>query len=364
MAIMKKTNSVKKSNGVVLVRARYTEIFGAAAGTLLSQIVYWFKPGAFGKSKLTISKNDRLWLAKRRQDWADECGLSPRQYDTAVSRLISEGVVEKRVWRFRGNPTVHLHLNEARLNYLLGDMEITNVSDPIPVPAISYTETTAETTAESEALAAAPQEMESEAKKSKEAVEEAGTGATKSEKAGAEKKFATENSLLAPHKLVAERTAEDWIAEAKEILEVYRSKDVPPKVAKLATHALAMAWKRHIHEVCGGFVKDLTGKDLGQLKQLLQKLGDASPYALQYAIRNWGKVCFEAKSVKGLSAAPEKPHIGFILAHHDVVMNLMNNSVQSIAKKVVPKPKIEISKPKKPIPASVEEVLAMIDGRL
>lgn len=333
---MQKIHSVKRSHGVVLVRARYTEIFGPAAGTLLSQIVYWFKPGASGKVKLRIRREGCMWLAKRRQDWASECGLSPRQYDTAVSKLIAEGVVTKRIWRFHGSPTVHLHLNEAKLNHLLGDMEITSVSDSITLPVIPYTETTTETTTESEALAAAPQ-------KPVEGVET----------------WVVESPTLAEQKLKHEFSVEEWMATAREILKNHAEKGLTAKAVRLTANALAMVWKRRVHEVLGGFVKDLTGKELGQLKQFLQKVGEQSPDVLQYAISNWGKFVFEAKSAKGLSAGPEKPHIGFLLAHHDIAVNLMNGPVQLIAEKVAPKAKVEDATPEVPAEkATLDDVLA------
>lgn len=160
---MKNAHVANEQRRVVLVDARYTEMFGSAAGNLLSQIVYWFKPGKSGKTKLRVRREGCLWLAKRRQDWAVECGLSPRRYDTAVSKLISAGVVKKEVWRFAGSPTVHLHLVKARLSHLFGDLEITDLSDSNDLPVISYTETTTETTAESEDLAAAPQKRKEQA---------------------------------------------------------------------------------------------------------------------------------------------------------------------------------------------------------
>lgn len=86
----------------------------------------------------------------------------------------------------------------------------------------------------------------------------------------------------------------------------------------------------------------------------------ASPAVLQYVICHWAKYCFEAKCSAGLSTCPDKPHVGFLLAHHYVAVNLMNDSVQSIAKPMATISMVEVIKVKKQESAPVEEVLAMI----
>lgn len=80
-------------------------------GTLLSQIIYWFRPDKDGHTKLRIEREDRLWLAKTRADWWDECRISRKQFIRSISILKDKGLVETRVWKFRGFPTVHIWLN-------------------------------------------------------------------------------------------------------------------------------------------------------------------------------------------------------------------------------------------------------------
>lgn len=84
-------------------------------GILLGQIVYWHLPSASGKSKLRVFKDGRYWLAKGRNDWYDEIRISPKQFDTAIKKLVEKGFVETKKFRFNGVPTVHIHLNEEKV---------------------------------------------------------------------------------------------------------------------------------------------------------------------------------------------------------------------------------------------------------
>lgn len=65
------------------------------AGFLLAKIVYWSK---YGKAK--IPKFKGYWIAHKCEWWAREARLSVGQYNRAISRLASWGLVEKRQWWF------------------------------------------------------------------------------------------------------------------------------------------------------------------------------------------------------------------------------------------------------------------------
>jgi len=81
------------------------------AGLLLSQIVYWYLPSKANKrTKLRVEKEGVLWLAKGRDDWFNECRIKPRQFDTAIKKLIDQGLVEKKTFKFAGNPTIHIRI--------------------------------------------------------------------------------------------------------------------------------------------------------------------------------------------------------------------------------------------------------------
>lgn len=80
------------------------------AGILLSQIVYWNLPDKEGKTKLRVKKDDVLWLVKGREDWWDECRIKPRQFDTAFKKLEEQGLVEKKIFKFNGDPMIHIRI--------------------------------------------------------------------------------------------------------------------------------------------------------------------------------------------------------------------------------------------------------------
>lgn len=99
------------------------------AGILLSQIVYWFLPDKEGKTKLRVEKDGHLWLVKGREDWWDECRIKPRQFDTAFKKLEEQGLVEKKTFKFNGDPTIHIRILWdkflSRLQELLYQLEVT-----------------------------------------------------------------------------------------------------------------------------------------------------------------------------------------------------------------------------------------------
>lgn len=82
------------------------------AGVLLSQIVFWNLPDKDGDEKLRVRHNGKLWLAKTRNDWWNECRLKPRQYDRSIMVLKKVGLVELAVFKFAGTPTTHIRLND------------------------------------------------------------------------------------------------------------------------------------------------------------------------------------------------------------------------------------------------------------
>jgi len=94
----------------------YIDITGdLIAGTLLSQIMFWFKPDKNGKSKIRVHKKDGDWLAKTRSDWYDEIRITPKQYDRAIKILKSKGFVDVVIHRFNGTPTPHIRPLEENI---------------------------------------------------------------------------------------------------------------------------------------------------------------------------------------------------------------------------------------------------------
>lgn len=86
------------------------------AGTLLSQILYWFKPSSNGKMKVRAFHGGEYWLAKSREEWWDEIRITPRQFDYAIKSLLKKGFVEKKIFKFNGIPTVHIRPIAENIN--------------------------------------------------------------------------------------------------------------------------------------------------------------------------------------------------------------------------------------------------------
>lgn len=81
------------------------------AGLLLSQIVYWHLPSRVSnRTRLRVRKDDHLWLAKGRDDWYEECRITSRQFDRASKILVEAGLIEKKLFKFNGSPTVHVRI--------------------------------------------------------------------------------------------------------------------------------------------------------------------------------------------------------------------------------------------------------------
>ena len=80
------------------------------AGVVLSQIVYWHLLSASGERKLWVVHDGEYWLARKREDWWEECRVTPGRLDRALEHLGYWGLVEKRVYKFRGAPTVHVRI--------------------------------------------------------------------------------------------------------------------------------------------------------------------------------------------------------------------------------------------------------------
>ena len=86
------------------------------AGTLLSQIMYWFSDDKSGNRKVKVYKEGYYWLAKGRNDWVNEIRISPKQYDNAIKKLRDKGLVETKLYKFNAVPTTHIRPVYEKIN--------------------------------------------------------------------------------------------------------------------------------------------------------------------------------------------------------------------------------------------------------
>jgi hypothetical protein len=89
--------------------------------------------------------------------------------------------------------------------------------------------------------------------------------------------------------------------------------------------AIAELWRNRIEIIYGEPSPALTLKQFGQLKQLREKLQECTWYVVYGAIGIWPQFSQEAQASAGLLSSPNKPHIGFLLTHYDVAVNLLRS---------------------------------------
>ena len=65
------------------------------------------------------------------------------------------------------------------------------------------------------------------------------------------------------------------------------------------------------------------------MKLLRNVLEDITGEVMLWALENWAQFSQKAKSAAGLPCAPPNPHIGFLLAHCQVAVNLMYDIAKS-----------------------------------
>ena len=99
----------------------YVDITGdLLAGLLLSHIIFWHFSENKSDSKL-IEKQGYLWIAKSHDEWYEEIRFTRKNFDTAIKKLVQLKLVEKRIYKFSGTPTMHVRLIEEWFWELMND---------------------------------------------------------------------------------------------------------------------------------------------------------------------------------------------------------------------------------------------------
>lgn len=96
----------------------YIDIAGdLTAGVLLSQIMYWFDKDSKNECVRTkIKKKGYFWIARRRDEWANEIRVAPKQYDSAMKKLKAKKLVIVEKFKINGAPTTHIRPNDEVIN--------------------------------------------------------------------------------------------------------------------------------------------------------------------------------------------------------------------------------------------------------
>lgn len=274
-------------------------------GTLLSQMVYWSLPG---KPQM-IMRHGVHWIAKTRAEWMAETGLTLNQYRRAMVVLKTRQLIEVRVMRRSGIAQSHVRLLQplalyCRLsgNHPTGWVETTQPKRLYKYPHRSTFSTATEERSRDSDLANGIANQDSPVR-----------GPSTE---GEEHREQEEGSTEQERKEVREEdntTRRGWMMKAEDVLKAH---------AAASTGSLGAYWKSRCALVSQDYQHPLTAKQLAQLKQLSKYLGDRTKPVIAYAVEHWWKFASRAGASAGCSF-PADPHIGFLLKHHAVAVNLL-----------------------------------------
>lgn len=342
----------------VFLHKDYVKMLGGdmLAASVLSQIVYWYLPTEAGGPKLRVAKQEDgrqvWWLAKSHIDWEDELGITRKQSRKALDRLKKLGIIETTIHRFNGSPTTHIRLCAAQGGAMFDKAPTAERlqsrlahSGPVHFPTVgpiqcpqkgqTLTETTTETTTEKKP-ATQNQEEQSTTKNNVDTKKYIPKNSENIVSIGEENKKIPELEVIV--KCVE---LEKGAMNVKQVLEKHTGR---------AHNSLGGFWQSRLSLVSEGTLKPLGMKELGQLKKLANALGEDVREVLGYTIEHWDKFAGKAAAQAGTSF-PTVPHLGFLLSHYNVAVDLWKNSLKSSGKPVE-KPMQSIAKPSTPVPSS------------
>lgn len=319
-----------------------------ATGLMLSQLVYWFTPAKSGKPKLQVEQGGRRWMTRTYREWHETCRISERQCRRSVKLLTEMGLIEVQFRMINRVLTPHVWLDLSRLEFLLlkGSRSETGVVTKRdggghetygPLKLETKRDYEEQSLAADAAPALKPVLVSS--------TEREGIGKT------AGKMLLSGWDRAQIRETLGQSLEPGWEMKADEILAKTR-----PGNNGNTVMSLEMLWKRNMALLETGFVKNLTNKERGQLKLLMQGCGEDARAVVDWATQHWTKFCISTMQQKGLSTTPDSPVVGFLLQYHDVAMNLAKVPPEPVCAESVPPPVQSIAKPE-PIPDNADQEL-------
>jgi len=301
-------------------------------GTLLAQIVYWHLPNSAGQSKggVLCSKDGLRYIAKTREEWMAETGLTLKQYKRAIFILKAKGLVEVRRMQFQRLTQSHtrLCLDRIRSVELPDDgAKGTGTMDPKGPKQWSLKDRTRVQRIQTEITPESNTPVLGNVDQDQRSTETLST--TGEEPEGRVKEV--EEVRRKEEDIAATMTQSDtkrWRMKASDVLKAHHGP---------TEGSLGAFWKSRCTLVLGSFQRALTGKECGQLKQLHKYLGPDTRPVIDYAINHWWKFASRAGASAGVTF-PAEPHIGFLLKYHGVAMNLLRPEAQTPSPPVVEAP--------------------------
>lgn len=263
------------------------------AATVLSQIMYWHQ------GRLRVPRKGTLWLAKSRAEMCAETAITLDQYRRIMPLLVKLGLIVMERGLFNGKITQHIQLTERGLAFM-------EVSKP-PIKLVPK---------------GGPQSIEGEAPNPSRGSALNPLGARPRDDQHRVRTEITDNDLAEDGEGGDGKDPEPTGGEEKEKDQV-KAVDILKNHQGSATGSLGAFWKSRMKLIANGkYQKDLTSQENGQLKMLSKYLGNDTRPVIDYAINHWMKFASEAGVIAGVSP-PVEPHIGFLLKHHAVAVNLL-----------------------------------------
>lgn len=260
-----------------LVKVPYVELTGdLASGVLLSQLAYWFRPTKAGHSRLrVVGKDGRLVLAKQRDDWYSECGITLKQYRRAIKRLEELSLVKVTVEGFAGSRTTHIWLDVPLLEQLM--IGVSGTKGPIDTGPKG------------------PQQ-----------------------KAQRAHPYIYTETLTEKHP--EEQKEKD--VQGKTLAEVLTDLKQTKPVEGSNVKAMTMLWKKRMSLYTPEYVKELTGMEKGMLKHVHSALGEKAIVVLDAVLSDWSAFAKAVSEEKGVNI-PLTPSCALFAKHYEIGLQLI-----------------------------------------
>lgn len=348
---------------------------------MLSQLVYWYKPGKNGTSRLRVYKpqDGKMWIAKSWQEWQAECGLSRAQSRRCLDKLKTLGFVEMKVYRFKGTPTIHVRFpwvprgktlvdapSAAELRQrisAIGSLAPNNTTNqsisssdamqgsapatPLVTNGQSITDTTSENTTEKEQEKGSKKEASLPT-----TLEEIGKEKTEVEGKSAD----IEEQHSAPSVIGLLQEVEQAVEPTHDHAHETGHTSVPNTPAWMNAgkpmptkgplnvsgtgkpnqsskgHPLGIVWQNCLTtQHPDKYRKPLTGAEFSMLAYFGNCVENRAAAVIEFVLTHWTGFVAAAKKECGLfGSLPEQPVVPFFVKHHATAVNMM---LQSIATK-------------------------------
>ncbi len=121
LSICEIMNSWEDSIGIDRISLEITKDLSSAA--VLSRLRYWFGPSKKnGQCRASVRKDGKIWVARKDEEWWEECGVTPKQIRRIKVDLKTLGIVETAVFKFNNQTQVHWHLDIEKYVILFNEV--------------------------------------------------------------------------------------------------------------------------------------------------------------------------------------------------------------------------------------------------